>query len=54
MSFLFKHKTRTPAELVKQIRLDLKGIEGIDLGSPSPARMKKTLSFGTDVVFVFY
>ena len=47
MSFLFKHNTRSPAELVKQIRLDLKGIEGIDLGSPSPARMKKTLSFGT-------
>ena len=47
MSFLFKHKTRTPAELVKQIRVDLEGIEGIELGSASPGKLGKKLSFQT-------
>lgn len=39
MSFLFKHKTRTPAELVKQIKVDLENI--VDLGG----KMHKKLSF---------
>ena len=47
MAFLFKHKTRTPAELVKQIRLDLEGVEGIDMGSSSPGKMNKKLSFNS-------
>ena len=47
MAFLFKHKTRTPAELVKQIRLDLEGVEGIDMGSSSPGKTNKKLSFNS-------
>mmetsp|Transcript_9873 Transcript_9873/g.18606 ORF Transcript_9873/g.18606 Transcript_9873/m.18606 type:complete len:398 (+) Transcript_9873:94-1287(+) len=43
MAFLFKHKTRTPPELVKQIRVDLEGV--VDLGIPD--KLNKKLSFGT-------
>jgi len=44
MSFLFKHKTRTPPELVKQIKVDLDGL--LVLGE-STGKLNKKLSFGT-------
>ena len=44
MSFLFKHKTRTPAELVQQIKIDLKDIvHQLDTGSGE--KLHKKLSF---------